>query len=421
MKLVETPTIPIRTWLEGLTVEPDAWKQIYQTTAALSQFMPGPMAVMPDAHLGMGATVGTVIPMVGAIAPSVVGVDLYCGMNYCVTDIKAEQLENLNKILELLTKYIPNGRTNEGQKGDWGAWNDVPPHVAQVWKDRLEAHFKTIVLKHPKVIGSNLNNINHLGTLGTGNHFVEITIDEQNRVGILLHSGSRGIGNALARYFITEAKEEMLRKGIDLPDKDLAYLTEDQQAFRDYVEAFEWAAEYATASRELMMDAAFRALSEGLGLPVNKVGTQISCHHNYISREVFYNQDVWLIRKGAVSAKKDQLGIIPGAMGAKSYIVRGKGNEASYMSCSHGAGRSMSRTEAKRRFTLEDHLERTKNLVCLKDDSLIDEIVDAYKDLDVVMKAQEDLVDIQHTLKAVITMKGPEDKNSKRNRKKNKG
>jgi tRNA-splicing ligase RtcB (3'-phosphate/5'-hydroxy nucleic acid ligase) len=276
--------------------------------------------------------------------------------------------------------------------------------VRRVW-DELEPGWKRIAGKHPKVEKS--NHVVHLGTLGTGNHFIEVCLDESDRVWFMLHSGSRGVGNRIGSYFIELAKKDMSRHIHNLPDEDLAYFEEGSEHFDDYVEAVHWAQRFARHNRELMMDAVLDAVRRMKGIPPFQTAKQaVNCHHNYVSKEHHYGKDVFVTRKGAVRAGKDELGIIPGSMGARSYIVRGKGNPESFCSCSHGAGRVMSRTQAKKRFTLEDHRQATAGVECRKDKDVIDETPMAYKDIDKVMEAQRDLVDVVHTLKQIVCVKG---------------
>ena len=250
------------------------------------------------------------------------------------------------------------------------------------------------------------NNRKHLGTLGTGNHFVEICLDEHNHVWVMLHSGSRGVGNAIGRHFIALAKQEMERHFIHLPNKDLAYLVEGSRYFEDYYFAVGWAQRFALKNRELMMQAAITALASVIQKPFDAKLLAVNCHHNYIDKETHFGEEVLVTRKGAVRARLGEYGIIPGSMGAKSFIVKGLGNQHSFCSCSHGAGRVMSRTEAKNRFSVDDHIAQTQGVECRKDAGVIDEIPSAYKNIDDVMTAQSDLVEVVYTLKQVACVKG---------------
>jgi tRNA-splicing ligase RtcB (3'-phosphate/5'-hydroxy nucleic acid ligase) len=269
----------------------------------------------------------------------------------------------------------------------------------------LVDRFEQICEKHPYV--RNSNNHKHLGTLGTGNHFIEVCLDEAQRVWIMLHSGSRGVGNRIGTYFINLAQKDMRTHIANLPDKNLAYFNEGTQHFDDYVEGVHWAQDFARTNREVMMNRVLASLRKLKGVPSFTVEkAAVNCHHNYVQREFHYGEDVWVTRKGAVSAAKGQLGIIPGSMGAKSFIVRGLGNPESFHSCSHGAGRTMSRTKAKAQFSVEDHVRMTEGVECRKDSGVIDETPAAYKDIDAVINAQKDLIEVVHTLKQVVCVKG---------------
>ncbi len=279
----------------------------------------------------------------------------------------------------------------------------VPDQIGRLWTDSLESDYAKISGKHPKAFSR--NNARHLGTLGTGNHFIEVCLDESDNVWAMLHSGSRGCGNRIGTYFIQRAKKEMERWFVRLPDKDLAYLVEGSELFGDYVAAVGWAQRFAALNRERMMRAVLAAMATELP-PFEPTETAVNCHHNYVAKENHFGANVWLTRKGAVRAREGDLGIIPGSMGAKSFIVRGKGNPESFHSCAHGAGRKMSRGEAKRRFSLDDHAKATAGVECRKDAGVIDETPGAYKDVEAVMKAQEDLVEVIHTLRQVVCVKG---------------
>jgi tRNA-splicing ligase RtcB len=310
--------------------------------------------------------------------------------------------DDLAAMRTLIERAIPHGRTARGR--DKGSWDDVPSRADEAWAE-LRTDFERISSKHPSI--KQANHRVHLGTLGTGNHFIEICLDEAEHVWFLLHSGSRGVGNKIGSHFIELAKKDMHDQLGNLPDKDLAYLEEGAQHFDDYVEAVDWAQRFAMTNRALMMEAVVGAVSKTKGVPPFRSGlVAVNCHHNYVSREHHYGADVFLTRKGAVSARKGQLGIIPGSMGTRSYIVRGKGNPESFESCSHGAGRAMSRTQAKAQFTVEDHARATAHVECRKDAGVVDETPMAYKSIDAVMEAQKDLVEIVHTLRQVVCVKG---------------
>ncbi len=397
-----TDGVPIKHWTRGVQLEYAAHEQL-RSVASLP-FIHKHIAAMPDVHWGIGATIGSVIPTKGAIIPAAVGVDIGCGMMAVRTTLRARDLpDNLSGVRSAIEAAVPHGRTDNGGANDRGAWGDVPDGVAEIWNSELGSTYQTIIEKHPKALAH--NNARHLGTLGTGNHFIEVCLDEDDRVWAMLHSGSRGCGNRIGTYFIQQAKKEMERWFIQLPDKDLAYLVEGSELFGDYVQAVGWAQRYAVRNREAMMAAVLMAMGSELP-PFGATDVAVNCHHNYVTKENHFGANVWVTRKGAVRARDGDLGIIPGSMGARSYIVRGKGNADSFDSCSHGAGRAMSRTEAKKRFTIEDHAKATEGVECRKDADVIDETPGAYKDIDAVMAAQTDLVEVVHTLRQVVCVKG---------------
>ena len=399
---IENKGAPIKAWTRGVPIEDAAMAQL-RNVAALP-FIHKHVAVMPDVHWGMGATVGSVIPTVGAIVPAAVGVDIGCGMMAVKTSIRAEHLpDTLAGLRSEIEAAIPHGRTDNGGRNDVGAWAGEPPPSAQAKWGELEAGYTAVVDKHPKA--AHPRGLGHLGTLGTGNHFIELCLDEAGSVWAMLHSGSRGVGNRFGTYFIERAKLEMRRWFINLPDQDLAYFAEGSEGFIDYIRAVSWAQKYALANREVMMNQVLAVLRKSFP-DLTTTEMAVNCHHNYVSREHHFGKDVFVTRKGAVRAGVGELGIIPGSMGAKSFIVRGKGNADSFCTCSHGAGRAMSRHEAKRRFTLADHVEATEGVECRKDAEVIDETPMAYKDIDAVMAAQSDLVEIVHTLRQVVCVKG---------------
>jgi tRNA-splicing ligase RtcB len=362
---------------------------------------------MPDVHLGMGATVGSVIATKAAIVPAAVGVDIGCGMEAVRTSLCAGDLpDSLHGIRSAIEEAVPHGRTHHGGRGDRGAWGAPPDPVVETWRALgSDPRYERLVERHPKV-DRNAAPEQHLGTLGTGNHFIELCLDEEDRAWVMLHSGSRGIGNRIGSYFIERAKREIEGQGIKLVDRDLSWLDEGSALFRDYVEAVGWAQDYAAANRASMLRAVTGAIEREMRHSLGAGQEAISCHHNYVARERHFGEDVLVTRKGAVNASAGRLGIIPGSMGKRSYIVRGKGHAESFNSCSHGAGRAMSRGEARRRFTLADLARQTEGVECRKDEGVLDEIPGAYKDLDLVMAAQADLVEVVHTLRAVLTVKG---------------
>ena len=394
----------VKAWTQGVQLEDAAKEQL--TNAAQLPFIYKWIAAMPDVHFGIGATIGSVIPTKGAIIPAAVGVDIGCGMMAVQTSLNASDLpDNLKNIRTAIENAVPHGRTNQGRAGDRGAWHNIPERNGTVWAEELKPRYDAILAKHPKLDRG--NHANHLGTLGTGNHFIEVCLDEAENVWFMLHSGSRGVGNRMGNYFIEKARLEMRKFFVNLPDIDLAYFPEHTDGFDDYVEAVEWAQDYARRNRDLMMEQIVGAVRRSGEVPAFSAEVKaINCHHNYVARESHYGENVLVTRKGAVRAREGDMGIIPGSMGARSYIVRGKGNAESFHSCSHGAGRAMSRNEAKRRFTVADHARMTEGVECRKDADVIDETPAAYKSIDAVMAAQADLVEIVHTLRQVVCVKG---------------
>jgi tRNA-splicing ligase RtcB len=397
---------PIKMWTRGVQVEEQALKQL--DNVASLPFIFKHVAAMPDVHWGMGATVGSVIATKGAIIPAAVGVDIGCGMIAVRTNLVASDLpDNLHAVRLAIEAAVPHGRTDNGGENDRGAWHDLPARVSAVASNSLlSAGFSAIAERHPKLSRWAARFQRHMGTLGTGNHFIEICLDEDQSVWIMLHSGSRGVGNQIGQYFIERAKEHMRRYFINLPDQDLAYLPDGTQDFKDYVEAVEWAQEYALTNRHLMLAAVIEAVSASLGREITTTAEAVNCHHNYVSREHHFGQNVIVTRKGAVRAREGDLGIIPGSMGTGSFIVRGKGNAESFHSCSHGAGRAMSRGAAKKAISLEQHAEAMKGIEARLDADVIDESPAAYKPISAVMAAQESLVDIAHRLRQVVNVKG---------------
>jgi tRNA-splicing ligase RtcB len=398
---IETGYAPIKAWIDGVPVEDAARRQLFNIASL--PFIHHHVAVMPDVHLGKGATVGSVIATRAAIVPAAVGVDIGCGMMAVRTTLTASDLpDSLHKLRLGIEAAVPHGGV--GLKGGWK--EGVPNAIGRRFTESgLADALKELEEKHPQI--AKAQSVTHLGSLGGGNHFIEVCLDEEERVWAMLHSGSRGIGNRIGTYFIAKAREGLDRRQLTrpLPDKDLAWLEEGEPLFEDYVSAVAWAQEFARHNREVMMAAVMKAMREELP-PFQMQRKAINCHHNYVEREAHFGQTVWVTRKGAVRAGAGDLGIIPGSMGAKSYIVRGLGNAQSFHSCAHGAGRRMSRGEAKRRFTLADHAEATAAVECRKDQGVIDETPMAYKDIDAVMAAQADLVEIVHTLRQVVCVKG---------------
>ena len=388
---------PIKMWTRGVPVDDGAHEQLAK--AAKMPFIFRHVAAMPDVHVGIGATVGSVIPTKGAVIPAAVGVDIGCGMVAARLSLTANDLDekNLKQVFDQITRDVPVGR---GQHPN----DRVLVDAVQPFEPRLKA----LTDRHPqllKAFGKFSKWMNQMGTLGGGNHFIEVCLDETDQVWVMLHSGSRGIGNAMADYFIQLARQDMERWMIQLPDRDLAYFPEGAEHFDDYVEAVQWAQDYAMQNRQSMLDLVLAALTRRL--PPFTVTTEVvNCHHNYVARENHYGANVWVTRKGAIRAREGDWGIVPGSMGTRSYIVRGKGSPESFCSSAHGAGRRMSRTAAEKQFTEADLVKQTTGVICRKDRGVVDEIPGAYKDIDVVMANQSDLTDIVHTLKQVVCVKG---------------
>lgn len=400
MKVIATEGRPIKHWTEGVLFEEEAQKQLKQL--ATLPFIYKHLAVMPDVHAGKGSTVGTVLATQGAIIPAAVGVDIGCGMIASKTSLKASDLpDSLSVLRSIIESVIPHGSVPG--KPRIGSWGDIPDLTLRAWSD-LEATFLLMCEQYPKL--KNSNNINHLGTLGGGNHFVEICLDTEDCVWFMIHSGSRGVGNLIGRIFIEKAQKDMQRYFINLPDRDMAYLPEGSEHFVPYIKAVRWAQQFALLNRVVMMQNLHDAVTAFLKKSFIRDEVAVNCHHNYVSFEKHFDEKVIITRKGAVSAKEGELGIIPGSMGAKSFIVRGLGNPESFHSCSHGAGRVMSRTKAKALVNIEQHQHALKDVECRKDASTLDETPNAYKDIDAVMAAQSDLVEIVHTLKQVLCVKG---------------
>jgi tRNA-splicing ligase RtcB (3'-phosphate/5'-hydroxy nucleic acid ligase) len=399
----QTDGAPLKLWDSHGAFEPGAMDQL--RNVARLPFIHKHVAGMPDVHWGMGATVGSVIATKGAIVPAAVGVDIGCGMMAVKTTLRAEHLpDNLHACRSAIEAAVPHGRTDNGGKNDQGAWGEASGDCLTSWRG-LAGTYSDIIAKHPKA--ESYNNARHLGTLGTGNHFIEVCIDESGDVWAMLHSGSRGAGNKIGMYFIEAAKREMERYYIDkfLPDKDLAYLVERTEIFDDYIEAVNWAQGFALENRKLMMSATLKAMTNTLG-GFDVTDMAVNCHHNYVEMENHFGSNVLVTRKGAVRARKGDLGIIPGSMGTGSFIVEGLGNHESFCSCSHGAGRKMSRGQAKKQITLEQHQEAMRGIEARLDADVIDESPAAYKDIGSVMEAQSDLVRIVHRLRQVVNVKG---------------
>ncbi len=393
-----SPT-PIKGWVRGVPLEEQAHAQLRNIAAI--PFVGPWVAVMPDVHLGKGATVGSVIPTRGAIIPAAVGVDIGCGMAAVRTTLRASDLpDSLAQLRSSIERSVPVGN------GPGGEHRKLPDsHETRVAQSGLMAGLEAIKAKHRRIRTDKLDR--QIGTLGGGNHFIEICLDEADAVWVMLHSGSRGTGNLIGSYFIERAREQLAQRvlGFHLPDKDLAFFMEGEPLFDDYVEAVSWAQDYARHNREAMMTRVLHEMRHRLPkFQLEKMA--VNCHHNYVQRETHGGESLLVTRKGAVSAREGELGIIPGSMGTRSYIVRGKGNADSFHSCSHGAGRVMSRTAARQQITLAQHREATAHVECRRDAAVIDESPAAYKSIDAVMAAQSDLVEVVHTLRQVVCVKG---------------
>jgi len=392
---IDEGMVPVKVYTDD--IEPAARAQLVNVSKL--PIVHHHVAAMPDVHLGIGATVGSVIPTLHAVIPAAVGVDIGCGMMATRLSLSSSELDEkaLGKVFNQISRDVPVGFAQHKDR-------DVRDHAAKRFKKNLSV----ILQKHPgieKRKGKSTSWAHQLGTLGGGNHFIEVCVDEAARVWVMLHSGSRGIGNAIGTYFIELARKDAERSQLRLPDRDLAYFPEGARHFDDYVEAVAWAQDYARANREEMMDLVLEAMRRHLP-PFELTSAAVNCHHNYVERERHYGEDVWLTRKGAIRARVGDLGIIPGSMGARSYIVRGKGSQESFHSCAHGAGRRMSRNAAQKAFSLEDFALQTHGVICRRDKGVLDEIPGAYKNIDEVMANQADLVEVVHTLKQVLCVKG---------------
>jgi len=395
--------VPIKAWVRGVPLDEKAVDQL--RNVARLPIIHGWVAAMPDVHWGIGATVGSVIPTFEAIIPAAVGVDIGCGMMAVRTTLNASDLpDNLKKLRTAIEKAIPHGRTDRGGRNDKGSFRKPSAPGEKAWR-KLRIDYDEIIGRHPSLDRG--RTLEQLGTLGTGNHFIEVCLDGEDAVWVMLHSGSRGVGNRIGQHFISLAKKDMRKHIHNLPDADLAYFSEGSEHFDDYVFAVDWAQRFARTNRDLMMESILEAMRRSKVLPKFKADRfAVNCHHNYVEKEHHYGKDVFVTRKGAVRAGEGDLGIIPGSMGARSYIVRGKGNPESFCSCSHGAGRVMSRTQAKKQFTVDDHIRMTEGVECRKDADVIDETPAAYKPIEKVMEAQSDLVEVLYELKQVVCVKG---------------
>ncbi len=395
--------------IPGLPVEDKAQEQI-EALSKLS-ILSGPLAIMPDVHWGRGATIGSVIPTSHAIIPAAVGVDIGCGMAALQTNVRAQQLpDNLELLRNAIEQAIPVGFQSHDEQRPLDRIMQLGGHEAFAPQlQALRQRFHELTLRD--LIGDKsrdkVENVvwKQIGTLGGGNHFIELQIGDDGHVWLMLHSGSRYVGKNLADAAITEARHEAEQRGDVLANRDMAWLVEGSDSFAAYIDALTWAQDYARTNREMMMALLWDAIRPFF--PPDLAWSQmINCHHNYVEQVQDYRGTYWLTRKGAVSARNGELAIIPGSMGTSSYIVRGKGNPESYYSCSHGAGRRISRRQAQKLFTVDDLIAQTKGVESRKDDGVIDEIPGAYKDIDAVISVQSDLIEPVVKLKQVLCVKG---------------
>lgn len=390
--------VPIKIWTDLNKLEPAAKRQL-KNTASLP-FVFKHVAAMPDVHFGLGATVGSVIATKNAVIPAAVGVDIGCGMMAVKTNLDHKIVQDkIKEIRHSIERSIPVGFNKNKIITDnvlnWKGWQSWDLLNATKVHSKAELDLKQTSMKQ-------------MGTLGGGNHFIEVCLDTENNVWIMLHSGSRNIGKSVAEIHIDKARGIMKQMFIELPDRDLAYFAENTKEYDEYMSDLQWCQDYAFQNRIEMMNRIIKDVSYAIYKEDGKVIRllEVNCHHNYASKENHYGENVLITRKGAVRARTGDLGIIPGSMGAKSYIVRGLGNEESFHSCSHGAGRTMSRTKAKELFTIDDLKKQTEGVECRKDSGVIDEIPSAYKDIDEVMENQKDLVEIVAQLKQIMCIKG---------------
>ncbi len=400
--------VPIKGWTRGVPLEEQALDQL--ANVARMPFVFKHLAAMPDLHLGMGACVGSVIPTDGAVIPAATGADIGCGMMAVRTELTRDDVDEDEEDLYRLTKVaVPTGRSDQGGPRDVGGWDGflfnggrVPVEVERAWLG-LNASYENIAAAHPAL--TRAKTVVHLGTLGTGNHFIEFAEDEEKRVWVVIHSGSRGIGARIGGYFTGLAKERCKQWYVDLPDPNLAYFPRGTKEYGEYLNAMNWAQKFAWTNRELMMERALGVLEyvAGKALGESKV---VHCHHNYAAEEKHFGKKILVTRKGAINAAPGVAGIIPGSMGDRSFIVEGKGNREAFMSASHGAGRVMSRTQAKKEITVAAHEWATSGVYCDKTAEVLDESPAAYKDIEAVMTAQDSLIEVKHTLKAFVNVKG---------------
>jgi tRNA-splicing ligase RtcB len=419
--------VPIKVWNKHVKVEDQAMDQLLQVSKM--PFVKPWVAAMPDTHWGMGATVGSVIPAVGAVMPAAVGVDIGCGMMAVRTNLKHSIIELggpdrpyqdwYKFAFEEISKAVPHGRTNNGGTGDRGAWGVVPDDIHAIWNREFETNSLSTFVRRPGALSKNAEK--QLGTLGTGNHFIEVCTEIDNpdsNLWVVIHSGSRGFGNRIGSYFTKLAGDLCKKWGVQLPNKDLGYLPIDTPEYDDYLTAVTLAQKFAWVNRVIMMGRVLTAIGakEDWGghqgaapAKATYIPSLIHVHHNYMTQIRFGNLDINLTRKGAVDASDGNWVIIPGSMGAKTYIGKGLGNKDSFFSCSHGAGRAMSRTQALKTFSVEDHAKATDGVYCDKTTAVLDETPAAYKDIDAVMESQRDLVEPVLKIKQLVCVKGLSD------------
>tara|TARA_R110000824_G_scaffold218435_3_gene405083 strand:+ start:12676 stop:13965 length:1290 start_codon:yes stop_codon:yes gene_type:complete len=409
----------VKAWTKGVPVEPEAKKQISDLTSL--PFIYKYPCAMPDIHVGMGCTVGSVIPTQGAVVPSFVGVDLGCGMRAAKTNLFLEDIEGYQSLIfDSISRKVPHGRSDNGGNSDRGRWGHVPDRVNQVWDEHFAEGYGQITEEVTGIDRGNRVTKEHLGTLGTGNHFIEVCVEEgTDRIWFMLHSGSRGPGARIGNTFMKMAKEACQRWFIELQDPALSYFPQGVDEYGQYMKALNWAQQYAYWNRKLMMEDVQSAVEEVLKTPI-RIDQDIDCHHNYAAMENHFGKNCLVTRKGAVRAREGDWVLIPGSMGSRSYVAMGKGNEASFTSCSHGAGRVMSRTKAKKNITLRQHEQDTEGVICYKDEAVLDESPRAYKSIDAVINAEKDLIEVRHTIKQIICIKGKEESKNEKRDKRNK-
>jgi tRNA-splicing ligase RtcB len=412
----------IKLWNKHVTIEEAALKQLDEV--ASMPFVKPYVAAMPDTHWGMGATVGSVIPTVGAIMPAAVGVDIGCGMMAVRTNLNYKNVDRTvwndttwqKMMFELISKAVPHGRTDNGGNRDIGSWSEVPIDIVQIWANKFDESYKNLLTHHPNSISKNA--LRQLGTLGTGNHFIEVCTEIDNpdsSLWVVIHSGSRGLGNRIGTYFTKLAGDLCKSMHINLPNRDLGYFGLGTPLYNDYIRAVSLAQKFAWWNRSIMMQRVLKTIGAEQADSVVAVGdknfvpSMIHMHHNYMTQIRYGNLDVNLTRKGAVDASDGNWVIIPGSMGAKTYIAKGLGNKESFFSCSHGAGRAMSRTQALKTFTVADHQAATLGVYCDKTTAVLDETPAAYKNIDAVMESQRDLVEPVLKLKQLVCVKGLSD------------